>query len=336
MWMAHICPLLLFLVVPANALAAQNSLVEATRARPPPGALGAPAHLDGLQKGPYELSVSRTDALDGSEVAFGVQKLATTPACFHLRGILSPAECDHLIKKADAQSMQKAVTAGGATRSGCEVAWLKVEQDPVASELSAVVAELLLTEQVRDASGWGRGGGFENLQVLKYSEGGEFKLHHDANEETPRTLTVLLYLNGKGETWFPLATEQQPPPANPRNRQAALAACAGLIPGRDGLLVGPSKGDAVAFYNFVDDGSGSLERRAFHAGMPATEEKSVAALWYHLGEGALSQKPKLTRLSGRKVVPPVVASEDGRSRRPKKAKPASRANKPSGPKKGFG
>lgn len=184
------------------------------------------------------------------------------------------------------------MSAGDMIRSGCKVAWLDIQQDPVASELAAVVGELLLTPEIRDPDGWGKGGGFENLQVLRYTVGGEFKVHLDANEDTPRTLSLLLYLNGKGETWFPLATADPsldadprlPSLANPKSRWAAFQACEDMMPGRDGLLVSPNKGDAVAFYNFCDDGSGALDRFAFHAGMPAQEEKSVAALWYHLGE----------------------------------------------------
>jgi len=66
----------------------------------------------------------------------------------------------------------------------------------------------------------------------------------------------------------------------PTSRRAALAAAAGLLPGKDGLLVRPAKGDAVAFYNFLDDGR--LDRRALHAGLPAPAEKHVAALWFHV------------------------------------------------------
>ena len=305
----------LLAAAPCAGLSANPAAVEAWRAyqasvlsssaiKPTAGVLSPPSHFDGLDVGPYELSVSRTDALDGSEIAFGVQRLAARPALFHLRGFLSDAECDHLIAAADALSMQPAKTAGGATRSGCDVAWVDAESDQVCSELTGVVAELLLRPEVRDPSGWGGGGGFEKLQVLKYSRGGEFKLHHDANLETPRMLTVLLYLNGKGETWFPLAETDAAAAAaaaNPPSRPAALAACRGRVPGRDGLLVAPGKGDALAFYNFVDDGEGDLDRLAFHAGMPSEhEQKSVAALWYQFGDGSggsSSAKPRHVRRS---------------------------------------
>ena len=178
-------------------------LRTATAFKPPAGVVSPPSHFDRLEIGPYELSVSRADSLDGSEIAFGVQRLATRPALFHLRGFLSSAECDHIVAAAAARTMASAKTAGGAARSGCDVAWLPIESDPVCLELSGVVAELLLRPEVRDPTGWGEHAAFEKLQVLRYREGGEFKLYHDANLETPRIRTVLLYLNGKGETWFP-------------------------------------------------------------------------------------------------------------------------------------
>ena len=155
------------------------------------------------------------------------------------------------------------------------------------------------------------------MQVLKYRPGGEFELHLDASSlyagqgyagqgDTHRVLTVLLYLNGVGGTWFPLATAdssdagaragggdgaRRAAPGEPPSQLAAITAEYNLlmaaieaarsrVPGRDGLLANPSKGDAVAFYNYVDDGSGDLDRTALHAGLPSPSEKSVAALWY--------------------------------------------------------
>lgn len=263
-----------------QAIQAQaTQAMAATTPQPPVGVLGPPAHFAGLETGPYELAVTRSDALDGSEIAFGVRRIADRPAAFHLRGLLSEQECDAVMQAAEKKSMAPAMTASGDARTGCGVAWLPVDTNPVAAELAAVFGELLLSEDARDASSWGRGAGFEKMQVLKYESGGEFRLHMDANEEVPRMLTVLLYLNGRGETWFPLAGSDLP---NPRSRRAALQACAELQPGKDGLLVAPAKGDAVAFYNFADDGSGALERRAFHAGLPAPDGKSIAAMWYQL------------------------------------------------------
>ena len=198
---------------------------------------------------------------------------------------MSEAECDHLIAAADAAGMDQATTAGGDKRKGCGVSWLPIASDATATSVSAAVEQLFLQPELLEPSEWSAGGNFENLQVLKYTEGGEFKLHYDANEQTHRVVTVLLYLNGVGETWFPLALRDAADAdavahANPP-RQTALEAARKLRPPHDGLTVAPRKGDAVVFYNLRDDGSAAVDRLALHAGLPAPGEKSVAALWYH-------------------------------------------------------
>lgn len=265
---------------------------QAPALSPPPGALGPPAHLANLQVGSQFLSASRECAQTGDLVEFEIVKLAARPCCFQIGGLLSTAECDHLIAAADAAGMKQATTAGGDQRQGCGVAWLPVDNDDVAASVAAACEQLLLTPEAQAPSPhWADGAAFENMQVLKYGPGGEFKLHHDANEQVHRILTVLLYLNGVGETWFPLATtdaHQAVSAHNPPSRQAALAAAQGLRPGEDGLLVRPAKGDAVAFYNFCDDGQ--LDRLALHAGLPAPADKSVAALWFHIDRKAANEQ----------------------------------------------
>ena len=104
-----------------------------------------------------------------------------------------------------------------------------------------------------------------------------------ARDRAPQT--VLLYLDGVGETWFPLALRDPADAASVANqnppRVAALDAARQLTPRRDGLTVAPKKGDAVAFYNLMD-GSGQVDRLSMHAGLPAPAVKSVAAMWYHV------------------------------------------------------
>lgn len=257
----------------------------------PRGVLGPPEHFANLQVCEQFLSVSRECSVSGNPVDFEVVRLASRPACFHIGGLLSEAECDSLIASADAVKMKQAITAGGDERKNCGVAWLPVESNEVAISISAACEQLFLRPEILETTEWSDGGHFENLQVLKYTQGGEFKLHYDANEQTPRVLTVLLYLNGVGETWFPLALRDPADAAavgeaNPP-RAAALNAAKQLSPGRehgwsgDGLVVAPKKGDAVAFYNLLDNGSAQVDRLSLHAGLPAPDEKSVAALWYH-------------------------------------------------------
>lgn len=127
-------------------------------------------------------------SVSGAPVDFEVVKLASRPACFHVGGFLSEAECEHLIAAADAVGMEQATTAGGDNRNGCGVAWLPVAKDDTAAAVSTAVEQLFLQPELLEPSDYCTGGRFENVQVLKYTEGGEFKLHYDANERTPRVL----------------------------------------------------------------------------------------------------------------------------------------------------
>ena len=267
-----------------NGMRAFTARPRRTVTRPiPADVCSPPDHFAGLTHPDLELSVTRT-TVHGIEHAFGVRRVAARPSVFHLRGLLSDAECDDVIAAADS-NMKQATTAGGDLRSGCSVSWLPVDENPVAGALAGVVGDLLLSPEAADY-----GGEFENLQVLRYETGGVFNLHHDANENTPRLLTVLLYLNGEGETWFPLAIAEDEvarTAGNPASRDATLNACSQLEPWKDGLTVAPEKGDAIAFYNLRQDGSGDLDRLAFHSGLPAAAEKRVAALWWRCGDGPI-------------------------------------------------
>jgi hypothetical protein len=155
----------------------------------------------------------------------------------------------------------------------------------------------------------------ENLQVLHYGPGGEFVPHHDGEA---RILTVLYYLNGVGGTWFPLARGYEDCDGKekngcgwdqfPVNKGQALELMRGLEPGKDGLLVigiagtasssfssngddirskeevnehiaWVNQGDAIAFYNYLDDGSEQIDWTSIHCGLPTTEEEGGGAKW---------------------------------------------------------
>ena len=125
------------------------------------------------------------------------------------------------------------------------------------------------------------------MQVLRYGEGGQYVLHHDAGDYQNRVLTVIYYLNGVGGTFLPLAKLNQEDeclpqkhhhasigiPAPPRTKEEALEMAEGLKPGMHGVCVGNSNegvhgkrddsnkhfvnirpGDAFAFYSFQDSG----------------------------------------------------------------------------------
>jgi len=181
------------------------------------------------------------------------------------------------------------VTKGDTTsRKQCQVTWL---HHPWTQSLAQSLANLFLSVTVRSHPQ----SGVENLQVLEYATpGGEFVLHHDG---PPRVLTILYYLNGIGETWFPLADyhrnhkdDYRRAPMRPRNKQEALELCPD-DPQSLGMVVGGGNhhqlsiqpGDAVAFYNYLDNGD--LNWNSIHAGLPVTGDtnKWVANHWFCYG-----------------------------------------------------
>ena len=278
LWATHLTRLLILLWTPLRGV----GLVATAGPLPPRGVLGPPPQVDELAVSQF-LRMSRECVLTGEQVNFEVTRRASRPACFQIRGLASHAECEHLIAAADAIGVQQAMMASGDTRHNCGVAWLSVESDAVAASLCDALARLLLQPEVLKHRDWAHGGGWENMQCLHYSPGGEFLPHYDANMHMHRMLTVILYLNGEGETWFPLALKDARDTHPPQHATLAAAVHGQLDPSRDGLLIRPGKaGDAVAFYNLLDDGSCQTDRLSLHAGLPAAVEKRVATLWYSL------------------------------------------------------
>jgi len=133
----------------------------------------------------------------------------------------------------------------------------------------------------------------EDLQVVKYDLGGQFKVHQDSSNFHPRLLTALIYLNdiaeqgersddqGRfvgGETWFPFAqsrhTDQEPPIELQSVEDASLYGLEiyeqhnqnTLALDSIGLKVVPKQGRMVIFFNYQD--TGEIDPYAVHAGLP--------------------------------------------------------------------
>ena len=103
----------------------------------------------------------------------------------------------------------------------------------------------------------------EDLQVIHYTNGQKYDSHHDwgvSGYPESRYITLLLYLNDMasidagGETAFPLGADGK------------------------GFKVHPGKGNAVFFYDLLEDGNG--DDLSLHAALPVTKgEKWVANFW---------------------------------------------------------
>ena len=275
--------------------------------------LGPPPQLIDLNIGEHH-NIQRLN-----QKAYTIERISDEPHAFVLRSFLSQEECDEIIQRAEDQGMETAETKdeeGSSSRQNCGVAW--VPSFPLESQLVKEIRSVLIQDDVASSSDLM----VELLQVLKYSEGGLYEIHHDGE---PRFLTVIYYLNGVGATWFPFATIGDWDPCNHissisgasdlrdrfsriRNGEEGASMDVGnsLQPGIHGVIVASrsmldeddvaeaegriiplDKGDVLAFYNYeyVEDDDVIIPRetfRALHMGMPAEEEKIIANHWFCL------------------------------------------------------
>ena len=209
---------------------------------------------------------------------FVLHRLSDRPHAFLLKGFLSAEECDALIESAKRSGFEAAETTGKTNaRRHCEVALLTPSQERVLASIQSDAARVLLSSEALRTEG----GGVEALNVLHYQPGGEYTLHYDAMNN-PRILTILYYLNGKGETWFPLADSPQRVARAFADPNGVVSHASTLDPATDGLRVKPTgAGDALAFFNF--DETGEPDQWALHAGLEVvpTEEKWLGTHFFN-------------------------------------------------------
>lgn len=244
---------------------------------------------------------------------FQVICLSKQPHLFLLRRFVPSPICHQIMSSVSSNQFTNADTTEGnermILRHDCEVAWQDNEWGTPAFELGRTAGNVALSQGAKESNS----AGCEPMQVLHYTQGGEFVLHHDG---ICRIVTVLYYLNGVAGTWFPFAGKRKFYQRRPRNREEALKLVEEnhLQPGYDGvLLVGSNSslrncpntvvveaGDAVFFYNYhlSDDGKGIEEQDWFslHAGLPTNEgDKWVANHWIHSPELFQNIQPQISR-----------------------------------------
>lgn len=186
-----------------------------------------------------------------------------TYALYELPGFLTPEECSEIILLARKIGMHRSEVYGASqdvvdnSSRKSYTAWLSDSVGPVIrkiSNLTAMVTGLPLENQ-------------EDLQVLRYPEGGFFSPHYDCCEGGPeecnrmnatggpRRVTIIIYLNDGfegGETVFPKAN----------------------------LTIKPQVGKAAVFWS-TDDKDGILDL-AYHGGNPVRKgEKWICNKWVH-------------------------------------------------------
>jgi prolyl 4-hydroxylase len=103
---------------------------------------------------------------------------------------------------------------------------------------------------------------YESLQLLKYTRGQEYRLHHDIESDDvystagARILTFFIYLNDVegGETYFPTLD----------------------------LKVKPKKGSAILWPHVLNDNVMKRDDRTYHAALPVVKGTKFAAnAWVH-------------------------------------------------------
>lgn len=193
---------------------------------------------------------------------FALTQLSGCPSVWLAEQFLSPQACETLINKAKGRLARSRIYD---VETGEELL-----HDARTSSLVVVEAELHdqfivdLEERLAQLSRFPVENG-ENIQILNYQIGQEYRPHYDFfDPDRPgsisalqpggqRVVTILMYLNtvaAGGECIFP----------------------------RVGLSVAPRQGDALMFYNTYSDGV--LDRDSLHSSLPVLEgEKWVATQW---------------------------------------------------------
>lgn len=232
-----------------------------------------------------------------------ITRIAFEPGIFTLRKFLPfSEEREALMDEAVDCGMENAETKSGQVlhRTKSSVAWIydegeSVGQD-VASFMTGFVSRLFLHEDLLSCERYEP----EGVQVVRYTTGGKFDVHHDADN---RVVTVLSYLNGIAGTWFPFARVAPPEATEGDEGPPAMALegvgmTEGKNPGQDGIwivgneykasdennqhIVRVEAGDAVVFYNYEfneESGAPIMAWRSLHAGMPTNHEKWIATNW---------------------------------------------------------
>jgi len=189
------------------------------------------------------------------------------PWVIYFDNFLSDIEADTLIEWGNKIGFERSTDTGPLNSRGeaqkivsktrtSENAWCSNEcvEDPIVQGVTKRIEEIIKTPSSY----------YEDYQLLRYTEGQYYKVHHDMSENEemefgggPRTLTFFLYLSDVeegGETHFP----------------------------RLKLKVAPKKGRAVLWPSVLDENSYKQDRRTHHESLPVKKGiKYAANHWIH-------------------------------------------------------
>ncbi|KAK3240596.1 hypothetical protein CYMTET_49570 [Cymbomonas tetramitiformis] len=219
------------------------------------------------------------------------ETLSLRPLVLRVRGFLSPKECQGIIDLSKPK-MEESVSVHGLSSKDSTKArqhrqsktgWLPMRQNAILASLRSRLGALLaLPASVLEAS--------EQLQVVHYSAGGHYGVHHDAGGLNRRYATVLYYLNtcpAGGQTVFPSAEcidgTRASSPDDETNTPEYVDREGTAVKSSAGLVVPSQMGTAVLFYNFLPDGA--IDHQAVHAACRVVRgEKWLANNWITIPE----------------------------------------------------
>ena len=205
--------------------------------------------------------MQKTSLLSTDKTSMRLLELCQSPYIYSVESFLNEHECNHLIDISRAKLVRsQGYDLDSGQNKETEIrtswnCWLYSSEDPFLK---------VLEQRIENLTGIPRENG-EELSVLRYEIGQQYKAHHDyfdpiypgsesaLSNGGQRVATVLLYLSNVeegGETEFPLIN----------------------------ISVKPQKGSALVFTNVCADGT--LDRNSFHAGLPVAKgEKWIATKW---------------------------------------------------------
>ena len=184
----------------------------------------------------------RVPAEEGSARMVRVQHISYSPRIRYLHQLLTPEECEHMIRVAEPRFSRSPVRGSVTRVRTSSTAMLGGTNDPVVRSVRARIARF---------SGYAVSL-LEPLQVVKYQQGQKYEGHHDffdvcdledKEHNGRRQITFLIYLRAMppgetgGGTGFPELK----------------------------LEVAPEQGSAIVFNDCLDNGE---EDRTLHAGLP--------------------------------------------------------------------
>jgi len=221
---------------------------------------------------------NKTINIDG--INYSINCISERPLIFQLPNFISIEDCEHIMTRANNQ-LEKSFVMGGNKdtnepyRSSFN-AWLSKDiiLEKILQKLE-IITNIPISYLLQRT---------EELQVVKYENQGQFKLHHDSSNFHPRFFTLLLYLNdlpenSGGETYFPFS-------GSDRNFDYTIedAISKGFTIYDDekntGIYIKPKQGNAILFFNY--NVNGEIDSSAVHAGLPLnsnTNEKWIANYW---------------------------------------------------------